>query len=117
MLDIKAWDSEEHRRICGVGNERVLANLALLAGAGLLVEARTVVSPGLFDVERTVRETAAALSRARDSRFGPPTYRLAAFRRRGVRERWAGLAEPDGAYMARLAKLALDAGAPRVLFI
>jgi pyruvate formate lyase activating enzyme len=116
LLDVKAWDNEEHRRVTGSGNEVVLENLAWLAREGLLVEVRTVVSPGLFDAEETVREVSRLLSGAKASRFGDPVYRLIAFRPQGTRPESRGLAVPDPAFITRLAKLALDKGARRVQF-
>lgn len=38
LLDIKAFDSEIHRKITGVGNETVIANARLLASIGKLEE-------------------------------------------------------------------------------
>ncbi|MFQ9394369.1 MAG: hypothetical protein ACLR2E_10190 [Lachnospiraceae bacterium] len=58
MLDIKSWDLEDHLRVTGAANERVLKNLEYLAASGRLFEVRTVVVPELFDCEKTVRETA-----------------------------------------------------------
>jgi pyruvate formate lyase activating enzyme len=111
MLDVKAWNPEEHRALVGADNAAVLANLRLLARTGALSEVRTVVSPGAFDIEETVRETAAVLGAYGSS----ARYRLIRYRPYGVRtEQVARLSEPDDRLMARLAKLAIGAGAADV---
>ena len=61
MLDIKAWDEREHKRVTGVSGAIVRKNARELAEAWKLYEVRTVVVPGLFDYEQTVRETARLL--------------------------------------------------------
>ncbi len=113
MLDLKAWDKEEHRALTGSDNASVLANLEFLAGAGALYELRTVIAPGLFDAEQTVRMAAMALSRAGSK----ARYKLIRFRPQGVRAAWRSLPTPDDALMERLAALAADCGAAEVVVV
>ena len=54
MLDIKAYDYNEHIKVTDVGNDIVLKNAKYLAGMGKLFEVRTVVVPELFDFRKTV---------------------------------------------------------------
>jgi len=111
MLDVKAWNPVEHRALVGADNTIVLDNLRLLASLGKLTELRTVVTPGAFDVEETVRECSAVLAAAGSK----ARYRLIRYRPYGVRAEPASrLLEPDDRLMARLAKLAIEAGAPEV---
>jgi len=113
MLDLKAWDKEEHRALTGADNATVLANLEFLAGAGALYELRTVIAPGLFDAEQTVRMAAKALGRAGSK----ARYKLIRFRPQGVRAAWRSLPTPGDALMERLAALAADGGAAEVVVV
>ncbi len=49
MLDLKAWDDDEHRRLTGSGNEQVLDSARHLAALDLLTEVRLVLVPGWND--------------------------------------------------------------------
>jgi pyruvate formate lyase activating enzyme len=113
MLDLKAWDEGEHRALTGSGNASVLRNLDFLAGSGALHELRTVIVPGLFDAERTVRMASRALARAGST----ARYKLIRFRPQGVRAAWRSLPAPDDALMERLATLAVDNGAAEVVIV
>lgn len=135
MLDVKAWNPAEHLALAGADNGPVLENLRLLSGSGALFEVRTVLAlragasaagegrgvgaaseddpaAWAFDLEETVRETAAVLRAARSR----ARYRLIRYRPFGVRpDRAAALREPGEALAARLAALAREAGAAEVL--
>ncbi len=113
MLDIKAWDEAEHRALTGADNAAVLANLEFLAGVGALYEIRTVIAPGLFDAEQTVRMASQALARAGSS----ARYKLIRFRPQGVRAAWRSLPAPGDALMERLATLATACGAAEVVVV
>lgn len=116
MLDVKAWDEAEHRALTGSGNAAVKANLRFLSRAGKLHEARTVVVPGLFDADETVRETARALRAGADASGRAARYRLIRYRPQGARPALvAGLETPGDALMARLAELARAEGLPDVV--
>jgi pyruvate formate lyase activating enzyme len=90
-----------------------LRNLEYLAGGGALYEIRTVIAPGLFDAEQTVRMASRALARAGSK----ARYKLIRFRPQGVRAAWRALPQPDDALMERLAALAADGGAAEVLIV
>ena len=87
MLDIKAFDSEEHKRVTGLDNKIVLKNARFLASEGKLYEVRTVVSPGLFDAEQTIMQTAEMLHPYLSIR--PIRYKLISYRPMGVRTQYA----------------------------
>ena len=57
ICDIKAPDTELHRKGTGVGNERILENLRRLAGAGAAILFRIPVIPYYNDSADTIRET------------------------------------------------------------
>ncbi len=58
LYDVKHMDSEMHRRLTGVGNERILENARALAKAGAALQIRVVVVPKLRDKEDELRRTA-----------------------------------------------------------
>lgn len=113
MLDVKAWDEAEHRELTGASNRAVIANLRFLAGARKLYEVRTVVVPGRFDAEATVRE----VSRELDAAGSDARYKLIRFRPQGVRAAWRGLPTPDDAAMEALASIAGASGAREVVVV
>ncbi|NND85202.1 MAG: YjjW family glycine radical enzyme activase [Acidimicrobiia bacterium] len=49
MLDLKAWDPQDHERLTGSGHTEVLDSLAHLSTLGLLTEVRFVLVPGWND--------------------------------------------------------------------
>ena len=49
LYDVKAMDTERHRELTGVGNERILANLLRLHDDGAAVLVRLPLVPGLND--------------------------------------------------------------------
>lgn len=63
LFDLKQIDAQAHRKLAGVPLERVLANLALVAGSGLPVWVRTPVIPGHTDTEENLRGIAEHLAK------------------------------------------------------
>ncbi len=113
MLDIKAWDDDEHRSLTRAGNATVLANLDFLIPTDKLLEVRTVIT-GTFDAEQTVREVARRIARAPN----PVRYRIIAFRPEGVQAAGrAACQTPDATLLERLRGIALTEGARDVLLI
>jgi pyruvate formate lyase activating enzyme len=64
-FDIKLFDSEEHRRYCGVPNETILGNFKLLLDAasrrGTMLLPRTPLVPGITDTEPNLSSIAGFL--------------------------------------------------------
>ena len=58
MCDVKAMDPALHKQLTGVGNERILANIRLIAKAGAAVLIRIPVAMGLNGTEENIRATA-----------------------------------------------------------
>ena len=115
MLDIKAWDAQEHLHVTGCSNETVLKNLAYLAQTGKLEEVRTVIVPGLFDAEGTVQNVSRALAphlHLRDIR-----YKIIAYRPMGVRNDYLSLRSPTQEELQRHAQIAYDNGIKTVVLI
>ncbi len=113
MLDIKAFPEEDHERITGRDNEMVLKNAAYLASIGKLPEIRTVVVPGLFDAEKTVREAAEYLKPYLSS--GPIRYKLIRYRPMGVRKEYAVYRTPPMDVMEPLKEMVIDMGFSAVI--
>lgn len=115
MLDVKAWDKKDHLRVTGRDNGIVLQNAEYLAWMGKLCEVRTVVVPGLFDCERTVRETARLLAKYLDR--GEIRYKIIGYRPMGVREAYSHYSVPQKEFLNHLADLARQAGMKKVLIV
>lgn len=120
MLDIKAYDSGQHRQATGADNGAILDNAAFLAGQGKLYEIRTVVVPGLFDAEDTVRKSVrllASCSYQGVSALETVRYKLIAYRENGVRKQYRLYQSPDRAQMESLAEAARQEGIKQVMTV
>ena len=113
MLDIKAFDPEDHRVVTGRDNELVLRNACYLASLGKLPEIRTVVVPGLFDAEATVKKVTEML--APYLQQGAIRYKLIKYRPFGVRADYAIYPTPDDDSMEYLKQLVVSQGFTAVI--
>ncbi len=109
MLDMKAFDSDYHRMLTGCGNDVVLQNLSYLADIGKLYEVRTVIVPGYLDNEDTVRQVSRILAQRPQIR-----YKLIQYRPWGVLPSM-DVEPPTTAYMEKLAALARESGAEKMV--
>ena len=80
MLDIKAWDSTEHKELTGADNEIVLKNLRFLLEKNKMYEVRTVVN-SMINAKETIMKTVEILKDYPDVR-----YKIIAYRHFGVKE-------------------------------
>lgn len=122
MLDIKAFDSAQHRETAGADNEQILKNAVWLMEQGKLYEVRTVVVPGLFDAEDTVRRTARLIvqSEGYKNQNGArlqPRYKLISYRENGVRKEYRRYPLPDREQMERLAAIAKEEGMKEIVIV
>ena len=93
MLDIKAFEPEEHKEVTDVTNEMVLKNAVYLAKTSKLYEVRAVIVPDLYDTENSVRKIGDFLApylKIHDIRV-----KIIAYRPMGVREEYAHYQIPD----------------------
>lgn len=95
--------------ITGCGNDVVLQNLSYLADIGKLYEVRTVIVPGYLDNEDTVRQVSRILAQRPQIR-----YKLIQYRPWGVLPSM-DVEPPTTAYMEKLAALARESGAEKVV--
>ncbi len=70
LFDYKATDPEKHRRLCGVGNEKIRDNLEYLCREKADVILRLPLIPGINDDEEHLREIAALINRHPNIRYG-----------------------------------------------
>ena len=115
MLDIKAFAEEDHKKVTGSSNQKILENAKYLASIGKLFEIRTVIVPGLFDGEATVREASAMLKPYQS--VHKIQYKIIAYRPMGVRKEYAGFPVPDEEYLKKLADIARSEGMEKIVII
>lgn len=91
ITDIKHMDSEQHKRVTGAGNERILDNIRRAAALGKPLIIRTPVVIGYNADEENIRRTGAFL---RDALGGNILqYQLLPYRKMGT-EKYASLRRP-----------------------
>ena len=115
MLDIKAFDCGEHRKVTGASNETVLANAVWLAEHAKLYEVRAVIVPDLYDTEQSIRDMGAFLA----PYLSVQEFRIKviAYRPMGVRREYACYQVPDQEYLNRLADLLRGYGFQNIIII
>ena len=116
MLDIKAYNGEEHKRVTGFSNEEILKNMRILAEYDKLFEVRTVVVPGLFSGKDTVEKVSKELSPY--VRKGQKIrYKIIAYREFGVREQYKQYESPGEEELKALKELAEQEGMQDIILI
>lgn len=108
MLDVKAIDNEQHKRLTGCTNEVVLENIRYLAKIEKLYEIRTVIVPG-SDCFFTVHEASKIISE-----YPKVRYKLIRFRNWGVRGALQNSESPSAEHMNELKIVAEANGVKRV---
>ncbi|MGZ8068567.1 YjjW family glycine radical enzyme activase [Aeromonas salmonicida] len=109
MIDLKGWRDSVHHSLTGVGRERVLASLQLLASHGKLAELRLLHVPGRSDYLDADGKLEAALVLFLLS-LGPVPIRLNGFRQHGVRGVATSWPEAGRDELTRLARAVSDRG-------
>lgn len=115
LLDIKAYDSDIHRKITGTGNETVIANARLLATSGRLEEIRCVICPSLYDGKHSVR----AIGEMMRDLYKPDSFhfKLISYRPMGVRAEYARMLTPGTDYMNELAGILGELGYEKTIVV
>lgn len=114
MLDVKAWDPEDHKRVTGRDNAHVLRSMRWLAENGKLPEVRTVVVPELFDCEGTIRNVSQLL---KDTNCLDTRYKVICYRPMGVRAEYKAFQQPSQELLLHLAGVAEGYGLTDVVII
>ena len=78
MLDIKAFSEDDHVKVTAMPNKNTLENAVFLAKLGKLFEIRTVIVPGLFDIENTIIKAGELLMPYQS--IHPVRYKLISYR-------------------------------------
>lgn len=108
MLDVKAYDRNDHEKVTSAHNDMVLWNIRYLAECNKLFEVRTVAVPELFDVKSTVYETSRLLNEI--GKQEGIRYKLIKYRPIGVREEYRSYETPSEEYMNQLRDIAYNNG-------
>ena len=115
MLDIKAFEAEEHKKVTGYTNEMVLQNAIYLAKTSKLYEVRAVIVPDLYDTAKKCagdRRFSGTLPENHDIRV-----KIIAYRPMGVREEYSHFQVPGQDYLAHLADIMREKGFEHVTVI
>ena len=115
MLDIKAFDDTDHRRITDEGNGIVLKNAVFLAKHGKLEEVRAVIVPDLYDGEKSIRGIGTLLAPYRNIR--EIRIKLIAYRPMGVREAYSHYQVPSPECLTQLADILREMGFKDIVII
>lgn len=113
MLDIKAWDDEEHFELTKNHNKMVKDNLAFLLSCNKLFEVRTVVVPELIDARTTVERVSEIV--AKESHR--VRYKIIKYRDNGVRTEYKSIVAPDDSFLKELEQIARSKGLTDVVLI
>ena len=92
MLDVKAYDENEHKKLTSMTNEIVLKNLDYLSKNKKLIEVRTVVILDEFDYKNTVEFVSKKL---KNNNSLNTRYRIIKFRENGVRNEYKNFKVPS----------------------
>lgn len=109
MIDLKGWRDSVHHSLTGVGRERVLASLRLLASHGKLAELRLLHVPGRSDFLDADGKLETGLASFLQN-LGPVPIRLNGFRQHGVRGVATSWPEAGRDELTRLARAVSDRG-------
>lgn len=116
MLDVKAWDDDEHMKLTGKSSYPVIENAKKLAKAGKLEEIRTVVVPGYLNNRETVDKITKLLAPLQEEK--PIRYRISAYRPFGVREPYRSeMRSPSRDELEELAEIARTNGFSEIVII
>ena len=115
MLDIKAFENEEHVKITDTENKIVLKNAVYLAENKKLYEVRAVIVPDLYDTEESIRQLGEYLAPYLETKEF--RIKLIAYRPMGVREEYAHYQVPSQAYLEELADILKTYGFKDIVII
>lgn len=115
MLDIKCFDTEDHKKITGEGNETILQNASFLAECGKLFEVRMVIVPELYDGKASVRDTGKFLRQLPD--YEKIRIKLIAFRPMGVREEYSHYRTPFLRELEEMEEILREMGFQQIILI
>ncbi|HCY38448.1 MAG TPA: YjjW family glycine radical enzyme activase [Neisseriales bacterium] len=111
ILDVKAFALDEHLKLTGQSNQKVLENLTFLVTKNKLYEVCSVIVPELLENEATVNQVSQIIAR-----LNPQIrYKLIKFCAHGVRQNLLSAVAPSDEYMEKLAAIANQNGLQNVI--
>jgi len=111
MLDIKAFNNDQHRALTGVDNTLVLESFQTLSRLNKLEEVRTVILGNIVDSRQTVESVSRLIALSNPN----IPYKLIRFRKHGIAEAGRILQGPSDSFMEELKQLALSNGLESVI--
>lgn len=112
MLDIKAWNLEEHINLTGYDNKNVIKNLEFLKQINKLYEVRTVIIDNNLNNLLTVEKVSKLIANTFIQ------YKIIKYRHFGVREKYLeNLCSPSDIQMKNLKKISVNLGVSKVIII
>ncbi|MDF2472957.1 MAG: radical protein [Anaerocolumna sp.] len=111
MIDVKSFDSEEHKKLTGMDHSIVLKNVEFLGNIGKLYEIRTVIVPDILDNYSNVDSISRLIAKINPS----IRYKLIKYRPLGVRKELMESCIPSDAMMNELAGLSKANGCNNVV--
>ncbi|MCY6957148.1 YjjW family glycine radical enzyme activase [Clostridium brassicae] len=113
MVDLKSYDSKEHKNLTGVDNKTVISNIKYLSQINKLYEIRTVIVPNILNnchnVDMTSRLIASLNPNIR--------YKIIKYRPLGVRHELINSYSPSDDVMNNLGTLATKNGCKNIILI
>ncbi|MCB2290112.1 YjjW family glycine radical enzyme activase [Clostridium sp. CS001] len=113
MVDMKSYDSQEHKMLTGMDNTTVIENINYLAKLNKIYEIRTVIVPEVLDNYRNVDE----ISRLIASLNPEIRYKLIKYRQLGVRLDMVNSYTPNDEYMDELQRIAINNGCKNIVLV
>lgn len=113
MVDLKSYDSEEHKMLTGMDNKMVIKNIEYLSSINKLYEVRTVIVPELLDNFYNVD----MISKLIGSLDPLIRYKIIKYRDKGVRLKLIDSYTPGEEMMDKLVSIATKNGCKNVIKI
>jgi pyruvate formate lyase activating enzyme len=113
MVDVKAFDSKEHKSLTTMGNDNVIKNVGYLAEINKLYEVRTVIVPGILDNYSAVD----MMSKLLASLNPEIRYKLIKYRAIGVRTEMIKSYTPSDKTMNELMDIAKGNGCKNIVLV
>lgn len=113
MIDLKAFNSAEHKMLTGVDNSIVLENINYMAKLNKLYEIRTVIVPGILNNEYNVHMTSSLIASSNPN----IKYKLIKYRPMGVRLDKIKTSVPNDKYMENLMGIAQNNGCKDIIIL
>ncbi len=111
MVDLKSYDSEEHKTLTGRDNKSVLKNIEYLSSINKLYEVRTVIVPELLNNFYNVDMISKLIGPLDPS----IRYKLIKYRDKGVRLKLIDSYTPDEEMMDELVRIATKNGCRNII--